>query len=94
MKLGWPAPGLGDLIAIIDYIAADDPIAAHDVIDRIDSAVGRLADHPRLGRPGRIEGTRELVIPGLPYIVAYRIRQDRVQILRVLHAARKWPGDN
>ena len=88
MIVVWSLPAKDDLTAIADYIAA------HDVIDRIDSAVGRLADHPRLGRPGRIEGTRELVIPGLPYIVVYRIGQDRVHILRILHAARKWPGDN
>ena len=93
MKLVWSTPGLGDLIAIADYIATDDPIAAHDVIDRVDSAVGRLADHPRSGRPGRIEGTRERLVAKAPYIVAYRIRQERVQILRILHAARKWPGE-
>ena len=67
-------------------------VIALDVMDRIDGAVGRLADHPGSGRPGRISGTRELAIPNLHYIVAYRIRRERVQILRVLHAARRWPG--
>ncbi len=91
MKLEWSLPAQDDLIAIAEYIAADDPGAALDVIDRIDSAVGRLAEHPGSGRPGRIAKTRELVIPDLPYIVAYRIRDERIQILRVLHTARKWP---
>ncbi|MCH7942222.1 MAG: type II toxin-antitoxin system RelE/ParE family toxin [Proteobacteria bacterium] len=91
MIVEWSVPAKDDLIAIAEYIAADDPLAALDVMDRIDGAVGRLADHPRSGRPGRIATTRELVISDLPYIVAYRIRQERVQILRVLHAARRWP---
>ncbi len=92
MIVEWSVPAKDDLIDITDYIASDDAEAALDVMDRIDGAIRRLADHPRSGRPGRIMGTRELVVPDLPYIVAYRIRQDRVQILRVLHTARKWPG--
>ena len=89
----WSLPAKDDLMTIAEYIAADDPVAALDVIDRIDSAVGRLADHPGSGRPGRIAKTRELVIPSLPYIIAYRLRENRVQILRVLlHTARRWPG--
>ena len=92
MIVEWSVPAKDDLIAIASYIATDDPVAALDVMDRIDDAVGRLADHPGSGRPGRISGTRELVIPNLPYIVAYRIHRERVQILRVLHAARRWPG--
>jgi toxin ParE1/3/4 len=58
----------------------------------IATAVNRLADFPALGRPGRKPGTRELVIPRLPYIVIYRVRGERVQILRVLHTARERPG--
>jgi toxin ParE1/3/4 len=54
-------------------------------------SVGRLAGLPRLGRPGRVEGTRELVVPNTPYIVAYAIIEDRVAILSVLHSARRWP---
>ncbi|MCH9020068.1 MAG: type II toxin-antitoxin system RelE/ParE family toxin [Proteobacteria bacterium] len=91
MIVEWSVPAQRDLIAIADDIAADSPDAALAVIEQIDDVVARLADHPRMGRPGRITGTRELVVPGLPYIVAYRIREDRVQLLRVLHAARKWP---
>ena len=92
MIVEWSVPAKDDLIALADYIATDDPVAALDVMDRIDGAVGRLTDHPGSGRPGRISGTRELAIPNLHYIVAYRIRRERVQILRVLHAARRWPG--
>jgi len=50
-----------------------------------------LADHPGIGRPGRVDGTRELVIPGLPYVIAYLHRGDTVTVLRVLHGAMRWP---
>ena len=91
MIVEWSVPAQRDLIAVADDIAADDPDAALSIIDRIAEAVAKLAEHPRIGRPGRVIGTRELVVPGLPYIVPYRLREDRVQLLRVLHAARKWP---
>ncbi len=90
MKVEWSHPAQRDLITIAEYIAADSPNAALAVVDRIDSLVAALADHPRRGRPGRVAGTRELVVPNLPYIIAYRIRDERVQVLRVLHNSRKW----
>jgi len=57
----------------------------------IQEAVARLAEYPAMGRSGRVPGTRELVVVGTPYIIPYRVRGDRVEILRVFHAARKWP---
>lgn len=74
------------------YIARRDPARASHVLAAIATAVNRLVDFPALGRPGRKPGTRELVIPRLPYIAVYRVRGERVQILRVLHTAREWPG--
>lgn len=61
-----------------------------DTGDAIEAAVARLADHPQSGRPGRALGTRELVVPGTPYIVAYRVEQAAVVILRLLHGAQRW----
>ena len=58
---------------------------------RVREGVEYLLDHPNLGRAGRVRGTRELVISGSPFVVIYRVRFDQVQILRVLHHARKWP---
>jgi len=63
---------------IRDWIAADDPAAAGRGINRINVAVGRLARLPSLGRPGRVAGTRELVVPGMPYIVPYRVKRDAI----------------
>ena len=89
MIVEWSASAQRDLIAVADYIAADNSDTALAVLERIGDVVAGLADHPRKVRPGRITGTRELVVPGLPYIIPYRLRDIRVQVLRVLHAAGK-----
>jgi toxin ParE1/3/4 len=78
-------------MAIAEYIARDNPVAAHATHDAILRQVGQLAEHPRVGRPGRIKGTQELVVAGTSYIVAYRVAAKKVTILRVLHGARQWP---
>lgn len=54
-------------------------------------AVERLAARPNLGRPGRVAGTRELVIPGTPYVIPYRLRGDGLEIIAVFHGRQKWP---
>jgi toxin ParE1/3/4 len=76
---------------IAEYIAQDRPMAARRMIERIEESVIRLKTHPDLGRPGRFPRTRELIIAGTPFIVPYRIQEDVVEILTVLHAARRWP---
>jgi addiction module RelE/StbE family toxin len=93
MRLEWSAYALADRMAIFDYIEADSPQAAVVVDERIREQVEVLARFPQSGRPGRIEGTRELVISRTPYVVAYRITENAVRILRVLHGARRWPDD-
>ena len=65
--------------------------AAAQVVQKISQAVELLRENPAMGRPGRVLGTRELVVVGTPYLVPYRVRGDAVEILRVFHAARKWP---
>jgi toxin ParE1/3/4 len=62
------------------------------IVERIATSVDRLATHPTLGRPGRVPGTRELVVSGTPYLIPYRVHGKTVEILRVFHGARKWPG--
>jgi toxin ParE1/3/4 len=73
------------------YIAQDRPDAAMSMVKRIQAAVSKLAPQPALGRPGRVTGTRELVVAGTPYIIPYRVRENTVEILRVFHGARRWP---
>ena len=93
MVLEWSAFAIADRDAIFDYIEADSPRAAASVDDRIRACVDNLKRFPEMGRPGRIEGTRELVISRTPYIAAYRIADDTVRILRLLHGAQQWPDD-
>jgi toxin ParE1/3/4 len=93
VALEWSVFALADRNAIFDYIEADSPRAAASVDDRIRACVDNLKRFPEMGRPGRIEGTRELVISRTPYIAAYRIAGDTVRILRLLHGAQQWPDD-
>ena len=91
MRTRWTKPALADLEAIGDFVARDYPNAADRIVMRIVEAVEKLRDHPHLGRIGRIAGTRELVIAETPYLVPYRVADDDVQILAVIHGARRWP---
>ena len=93
MRLEWSVLAQTDRDAIFDYIEADSPQAAIAVDNRIRVQVESLADFPESGRPGRVEGTRELVIHRTPYIAAYRIAGETVRILRVLQGAQQWPED-
>jgi len=80
-----------DLAELLAYIAADNPNAAYRVQEEIRTQTEKLAQHPEIGRRGRVRGTRELVVTRTPYIAAYCIVGDTVTILRVLHGARRWP---
>ncbi len=91
MRLEWTRAASRDLDLVEEYIGRDNPAAAIDTIFEIVSHVAMLAEHPGIGRPGRVEGTRELVIAGLPYVVPYLHQGDTVTVLRVLHGAMKWP---
>jgi toxin ParE1/3/4 len=91
MILRSTTPARRDLIAILDYIAEDNPSAAFDVVDQIAAAALRLRDFPLSGREGELRETRELVIPGLSYLLIYRVREATIEILRVLHGAQQWP---
>ena len=91
MEVRWLEDALAEVAGIYRYIAADDPKAAGRIVERIRAAVRLLADLPHRGRPGRWPGTRELIIPGTPYIVPYRVKGDLIEILRVFHGARRWP---
>lgn len=93
MIVRWTWNARNDLWRVADRIAEDDPAAALQLKHAIREATGQLAEFPRMGRPGRIEGTRELVIAGTPYLVPYRIEGEEVHLLGVLHGARMWPDD-
>ncbi|HPO18418.1 MAG TPA: type II toxin-antitoxin system RelE/ParE family toxin [Rubrivivax sp.] len=91
MELRWTPEAIQDREAIYDYIEADNPTAALALDELFEQRAGRLVDHPGLGRPGRVAGTRELVAhPN--YILIYDVAGDLVRMLRVLHASRQWPS--
>jgi toxin ParE1/3/4 len=92
LRLRWTKRAERDLDDIASYIGQDSPAAAARVVlELIDRVEANLPEHPAMGRPGRILGTRELAIGGLPYIVPYRVREKDIEILRVLHTSRRWP---
>lgn len=91
VKLLWTTPAIHDLEAIRQYVEVDDDAAARRVLARIVSAVEVLLATPSVGRPGRVPGTRELVLVDVPYIVPYRVTAGVVELLRVLHTSRRWP---
>jgi addiction module RelE/StbE family toxin len=92
-RILWTKRALRRLDSIGEHIANENPDAAANVIARIVSSVETLAEHPALGRAGRIAGTRENVVTGLPYIVAYRVKLDAIEVLTVLHGAQQWPQE-
>ena len=88
----WSPEAIADLAALRAYISQDDPAAAQRVaLHVIRNIEMLLRDSPEMGRPGRVPGTRELVIPRTPYIVPYRVVGNTIQVLRVFHRARRWP---
>jgi toxin ParE1/3/4 len=89
--LKWTRAASRDLESVERYISRDNPDAAIDTVLEIIRRVEILAEHPGMGRPGRVEGTRELVLGRLPYVVPYIHQGDTVIILRVVHRAMKWP---
>jgi toxin ParE1/3/4 len=91
VKLRWTDGAVEDLQSAHDYLEAENPEAAWEAVARIMSALERLEQFPYIGRAGRVEGSRELVVTGTPFLVAYRLKGESIQILAVLHAARKWP---
>lgn len=91
MRIRWTDPALDDLEYAQAWITQDRPTAALDQVGKILRAASGLHDFPNIGRLGRRRGTRELVVPGSPFIVAYKVRRDVIEILRVFHGSRRWP---
>jgi toxin ParE1/3/4 len=91
VTLQWTAAAIRHLYALHSYIMDKNAPAAAEVVAKITSAVDYLRANPSMGRSGRIDGTRELVIPRTPYVVAYVVRPDAIRILAVLHGKQQWP---
>ncbi len=91
MKLVWFKRAVWDLRLVQSYIAQEDPQAARKTVNKIKDKVSLLMEQPGIGRLGRVPNTRELIIDHTPYILPYRVRDNKIEILRVFHTLRKWP---
>jgi len=91
MQLRWSPAAAEDLLRIIEFIRQENAPAAQRIAKTIYESAGSLKSFPNKGRTGRVEGTRELPLPPLPFVVVYRIRKDIVEIANVIHGAQKWP---
>lgn len=91
MKLSWLRRAVNERYDQLDYIALDHPGAAISQDQEIEQQTNLLTTQPKMGRVGRVKGTRELVISRTPFIAVYRIEGQRIEILRFLHGAQKWP---
>jgi toxin ParE1/3/4 len=94
MQLRWSPAATEDLFRIIEYIRQENSPAAQRIAKAIYDSAGSLKSFPNMGRRGRVEGTRELPLPPLPFVVVYRIREDIVEIANVIHGAQKWPAND
>lgn len=92
MILRWVPIAINERYDQLDYIALDDPLAAISQDEEIEEQTNLLTTQPKMGRIGRAKGTRELVISRTPFIAVYRIEGERIEILRFLHGAQKWPN--
>ena len=92
MRVKWLRKAVSNLDDEATYIAADDPAAARLVVKRVLEAVSQLEQQPDLGRPGRVPGTRELVVLKTRYLVPYRVHSNTVEVLRVFHTSRRLPA--
>ena len=91
MKVVWFKAAIIDLKSLKSHISQDNPIAANKVVTKIREAVNLLSQQPGMGRLGRVPNTKELVVSETPYILPYRVSDNIIEILRVLHASRRWP---
>ena len=93
MRVRWTTPAREQFVSAYEYIAEENRAAAVRTADQIWESTQLLARHPMAGREGRVAGTRELVVRGTPFIVAYRVEKNEVWVLALMHAARKWPDE-
>lgn len=91
MTVVWTRLALADLDSAHDHIAEERPSAALRMVERIEKSIVTVGRHPEIGRTGRVDGTREMVVPGTPFIIAYRVRAKNLELISIIHGARRWP---
>ena len=91
MHLRWSPDAADDLEAIVLHIREASPDTARRIALELYAGIGRLTEYPQMGRPGRVAGTRELALPGMPWLAIYRVSGEVIEIVRVLHGRQRWP---
>jgi len=91
LSIRWLPEAQRNRLEQLDYIAQDNPLAAISQDQEIERQINVLLTHPKMGRPGRVTGTRELVISSTPFVVIYRLQGQSIDVLRLLHSAQQWP---
>ena len=91
MRVVWSPRAIRHLVALRQYIEKDSEQNAALIAQRILTSVELLQTQPAMGRPGRLVGTRELVVPDTPFLIPYRVRRDRLELLAVFHGRQRWP---
>ncbi len=92
MNVEWLPLAERDREDHLNYVGEHNPWAAIEIGDAFEAAIWRLRNYAEIGRAGRVKGTRELVVGGTPYLIAYRVEADTVVIIRLLHGAQRWPS--
>ena len=91
MSIRWLPQAQSNRLEQLEFIARDNPLAAINQDEEIERQINMLLTHPKMGRPGRVTGTRELVISSTPFVVIYRLQGPSIEVLRLLHSAQQWP---
>lgn len=91
MRIRWSPSAADNFVSLAEYIRSENPSAAERIVNKIHDRILLLKKFPESGRPGRMKETRELVLAPLPFIVVYRVRHDFIELIRILHAAQRWP---
>jgi addiction module RelE/StbE family toxin len=91
MQVKWLRRALRNLEQARNYVFQDNPTAAQELIIKIQNAANQLQNYPFMGKNGRVEGTKELIISNSPYILIYRIKEESVEVLRILHTSKRYP---
>ncbi len=91
MKVLWTRLALLDLNEVYAYIHEEKPSATSRMLAQIKKTTQNLARHPEIGRPGRVNDTREIIVTGTPLIIAYRLKANRVELIALIPGARRWP---
>jgi toxin ParE1/3/4 len=91
MQVKWLKWALRNLEQARNYVFQDNPTAAQELIIKIQNAANQLQKYPFMGKNGRVEGTRELIISNSPYILIYRVKEESVEVLRILHTSKRYP---